>query len=189
MATPKKARQKALLQFLTLLVAVVIIVVAAVLAQNWWNNRPGPQPHDVTVTATNGDAQIEVSPYIVCEPGLECPEGDVPNLPVGPDDTLVLDIPEDIHDHDWQLLMIYDDPAANDQQFHGAYDTTSVEIAGSVDPVNEGDPRPRLMVVEISSAMIGLDANDEETPYATVWSLSTMEEGDTLPEPDSPESP
>ena len=188
MATPKKARQKALLQFLTLLVAVVIIVVAAVLAQNWWNNRPGPQPQDVTVTATNGDDSLEVSPYIVCEPGLECPEGDVPNLPVGADDTLVLGIPENIHDHDWQLLMIYDDPAANDQQFHGAYDATSVEIPGSVDPVNEGDPRPRLMVVEISAAMVGLDADGEETPYATVWSLSTMEEGDSLnaPAPGTP---
>ncbi|GAB3708869.1 DUF2771 domain-containing protein [Corynebacterium nasicanis] len=176
MASPKKARQKALLQFLTLLVAVVIVVVAAVLAQNWWNNRPGPQPHDVAVTADNGSERIEVFPYIVCEPGLECPEGEVPNLPVAADGTLVLEIPEDIHDHDWQLLLIYDDPAANDQQFHGAYDATTVEIPGSVDPVADGDPRPRLMVVEISSAMIGRDAHDEETPYATVWSLSTMED-------------
>ena len=183
MSTAKKARQKSLLQFLTLLVAVVIIVVAAVLAQNWWNNRPGPQPHDVTVTASSGTDSIDVSPYIVCEPGLECPEGEVPNLPVGEDGTLTLEIPEEIHDHDWQLLMIYDDPAANDQQLHGAYDATEVEIPGSVDPVAEGEARPRLMVVEISSAMIGLDANDEETPYATVWSLSTMEDGEVLEEP------
>lgn len=174
MSTPKKARQRSLLQFLALLIAVVIIVVAAVLAQNWWNNRPGPDPRDLTVTARVGDTSIEVSPYLVCEPGLECPEGEVPNLPVGPDDTLVLEIPEPIHDHDWQLLMIYDDPAVNDQQLHGPYDAERVEIPGSVDPLNEGDPRPRLMVVEISSAQIGLDADGEETPYATVWSLSTM---------------
>ena len=189
MTTPKKARQKSLLQFLTLLIAVVIIVVAAVLAQNWWNNRPGPEPQDVTVTATVGGTQIEVAPYLVCEPGLECPEGEVPNLPMGPDDTLVLDIPEPIHDHDWQLLMIYDDPAVNDQQFHGAYDTDSVEIPGSVDPVNEGDPRPRLMVVEISSAMIGHDADGEETPYATVWSLSTMDVERELRAPEDPATP
>ena len=176
MSTPKKARQRSLLQFLALLIAVVIIIVAAVLAQSWWNNRPGPEPGDVTVTARVGDASLEVSPYLVCEPGLECPEGEVPNLPVGPDDTLVLEIPEAIHDHDWQLLMIYDDPAANDQQLHGAYDAESVDIPGSVDPLSEGGERPRLMVVEISSAMIGLDAAGEETPYATVWSLSTMGE-------------
>lgn len=174
MATPKKARQRSLLQFLALLIAVVIIIVAAVLAQNWWNNRPGPDPRDITVTARVGDTSIDVPPYLVCEPGLECPEGEVPNLPVGPDDTLVLEIPEPIHDHDWQLLMIYDDPAVNDQQLHGPYDTEQVEIPGSTDPLNEGDPRPRLMVVEISSAQIGLDADGEETPYATVWSLSTM---------------
>ncbi|WP_439647639.1 DUF2771 domain-containing protein [Corynebacterium hylobatis] len=156
--------------------AVVIIILAAVLAQNWWNNRPGPAPQDITVTARVGDASIEVSPYLVCEPGLECPEGEVPNLPVGPDDTLVLEIPEAIHDHDWQLLMIYDDPAANDQQLHGPYDAEQVEMPGSVDPLIEGDPRPRLMVVEISSAQIGLDADGEETPYATVWSLNTMQD-------------
>ncbi|MCS5480477.1 DUF2771 domain-containing protein [Corynebacterium sp. YIM 101645] len=174
MSTPKKARQRSLLQFLALLIAVVIIIVAAVLAQNWWNNRPGPAPQDITVTARVGDSSLEVSPYLVCEPGLECPEGEVPNLAVGPDDTLVLEIPEPIHDHDWQLLMIYDDPAVNDQQLHGPYDTEQVEIPGSVDPVNAGDPRPRLMVVEISSAQIGPDAEGQETPYATVWSLSTM---------------
>jgi len=189
MATRKQARQKSLLQILALVIAVVIVIVAAVLVQNWWNDRPGPDPREVTLTGSVGEETIEISPYLVCEPGQECPEGEVPNLPVGADDTLALELPESVADHDWQLLMIYDDPAANDQQFHGAYDTTSVEIAGSADPVNEGDPRPRLMVVEISSAMIGLDANDEETPYATVWSLSTMEEGDTLTEPDSPESP
>lgn len=176
MATPKKARKKSLLQFLALVIAVVIIIVAAVVAQGWWNNRPGPEPRDVTVTARVGETSLEVSPYLVCEPGLECPEGEVPNLPVGPDDTLVLEIPEAIHDHDWQLLMIYDDPAANDQQLHGGYDAERVEIPGSVDPLEEGDQRPRLMVVEISSAMIGLDADGEETPYATVWSLSTIQD-------------
>lgn len=176
MSTPRKARQRSLLQFLTLLIAVVIIILAAVLAQNWWNNRLGPAPQDITVTARLDDASIEVSPYLVCEPGLECPEGEVPNLPVDPDDTLLLEIPEAIHDHDWQLLMIYDDPAVNEQQLHGAYDTEQVEIPGSVDPLTEGDPRPRLMVVEISSAQVGLDADGEETPYATVWSLSTLQD-------------
>jgi len=64
-----------------------------------------------------------------------------------------------------------------------------VEIPGSVDPVNEGDPRPRLMVVEISSAMIGHDADGEETPYATVWSLSTMDGERELRAPEDPATP
>lgn len=174
MATRKQARQKSLLQILALLIAVVILLVGGVLLQNWWNNRPGPQPHEVSITATVGDASLEISPYLVCEPGVDCPEGEVPNLAVGPDDTLVLDIPEAIYDHDWQVLMIYDDPAANDQQLHAANDAQQVEIPGSTDPIGENTERPRLMVVEVSSVMLGHNDTGEETPYTTVWSLSTM---------------
>ncbi|RNE48647.1 DUF2771 domain-containing protein [Corynebacterium alimapuense] len=174
MATRKQARQKSLLQILALLIAVVIVIVTAVLMQNWWNDRPGPQPEEVSITATVGEESVEILPYLVCEPGTDCPEGEVPNLSVGEDDTLVLQIPEEIHDHDWQILKIYDDPAVNDQQYHGSFDTTEVEIAGSVDPIEEGDPRPRLVVVEISSVMIGINDDGEENPYATIWSLNTI---------------
>ncbi|MGV0362780.1 DUF2771 domain-containing protein [Corynebacterium minutissimum] len=177
MATVKQARKKSLLQFLALIIAVAVIVVAVVLFQKWWNGRPGPEPQDVTITASVGDETVEVSPYSVCEPGTECQEGEVPNLTVGPDDTLKLDIPEAIYNHEWSVLSIYDDPAANDSTSHGANETTSLEIPGSVDPIEASTgERPNLMVVEISTLMIGHDANGEETPMHTVWSISTMTE-------------
>lgn len=175
MATVKQARKKSLLQFLALIIAVAVIVVAVVLFQKWWNDRPGPEPQDVTITATVGDDTLEVSPYIVCEPGTDCEEGDVPNLTLGPDDTLKLEIPEAISNHEWSVLSIYDDPAANDSTSHGANETTSLEIPGSVPPIEASTGElPKLMVVEISTLMIGQDANGEETPMHTVWSLSTM---------------
>ena len=177
MATVKQARKKSLLQFLALIIAVAVIVVAVVMFQKWWNDRPGPEPKDVTITATVGDETIEVSPYSICEPATECEEGDVPNLTVGPDDTLKLDIPEAISNHEWSVLSIYDDPAANDSTAHGANETTSVEIPGSVAPIEASTgERPLLKVVEISTLMIGHDANGEETPLHTVWSLSTLSE-------------
>ena len=120
MATRKEARKKSLLQILALIVVVAVIVAAVVIFQNWWNQRPGPDPRDIKVTATVGDNSLEVSPYIACEPGADCPEGEVPNLTVGEDDTLKLDIPEEISDHEWKILSIYDDPAANDETAHGA---------------------------------------------------------------------
>ena len=74
------------------------------------------------------------------------------------------------------MLSIYDDPAANDETSHGANETTEVDIPGSVDPIEASTgERPRLMVVEVSSLMIGTDDDGEETPLATVWSLSTMD--------------
>src|SRR5690625_6955843 len=77
MATRKQARKQTLVQVLALLIAVVVIVVAVVLFQSWSNNRPGAHPKDIRVTATVGDESIEVAPYLVCEPGTECPEGEV----------------------------------------------------------------------------------------------------------------
>src|SRR5688500_19241139 len=76
MATRKQARKQTLVQVLALLIAVVVIVVAVVLFQSWSNNRPGAHPKDIRVTATVGDESIEVAPYLVCEPGTECPEGE-----------------------------------------------------------------------------------------------------------------
>lgn len=179
MATRKEARKRSLLQILALIIAVVIIVVGVVVFQNWWNSRPGPEPQEVSITASVGDENKEISPYLVCQPGVECPEGEVPNLIVGEDETLRLDIPEAIHDHEWKVLTIYDDPAANDETVHGGYDTDFVEIPGSVDPIEASTgERPRLMVVEVSALMVGTDDNGEETPFSTVWSLSTMSEED-----------
>lgn len=175
MATRKEARKKSLLQLLALIIAVAVIVVSVVLFQNWWNSRPGPEPQDITVKASVGEKSLDVAPYMVCELGTECPEGEAPNLTVGKDDTLHLEIPEEISNHEWRILSIYDDPAANDEQIHSAGDSSTVDVPGSVDPIKASTgKRPRLMVVEISSLMIGTDGKGEEAPFSTVWSLSTM---------------
>ena len=47
MATRKEARKKSLLQILALIVVVAVIVAAVVIFQNWWNQRPGPDPRDI----------------------------------------------------------------------------------------------------------------------------------------------
>ena len=177
MATVKQARRNALIQLLMLIVAVIVIVGAVVVYQNWANNRPGALPEDVSISASNAATgeSVEVFPYLSCEPGTDCPEGEVPHLTVGPDDTLVLELPRDVVNKQWQLLTIYDDPAANDEQLHGPNETDRVEIPGSVDPIEASTgKRPLLQVVEVSAVMIGRDANGEEAPFTTVWSLSTM---------------
>lgn len=174
MATRKQKRHRSLIQFLTLLVAVVIVLVAIFLGQRWWQSRPGPDPHDVAVAATVGSQSQDVLPYTVCELGADCPEGEIARVPVPADGELQLKIPKAINDHDWQLLLIYDDPAANDQRIFGAHEEDSVTVRGSVDPVDgESGERPKLMVVEVHSMMIGTDADGAETPVAAVWSLNT----------------
>jgi len=176
MATRKQARKQTLIQVLALLIAVVVIVVAVVLFQSWANNRPGAHPEDIRVTASVGEESIEVAPYLVCMPGTECPEGEVPNLYVGEDETLKLELPDDISRYQWQVLSIYDNPAANDETLHGPGETNMVEIPGSVDPIEASDreDRPHLMVVEVSAVLVGTDDDGEEAPFSSVWSISTM---------------
>ncbi len=177
MATIKEAKRRSLFQVIALIFAVIVIVVGVVIFQNWSNNRPGRAPQDIALSASVGDSSVEVFPYMSCEPGTQCPEGEVPNIVVGQDDTLVLDIPADITNHEWQILTIYTDPAANDEQLHGAHETSRVEIPGSVEPIEASSgKRPRLQVVEVSAMMLGTDDSGQEIPVMTVWSLSTMSE-------------
>lgn len=156
-------RKRNLIQFLTLLVVVVAVVAGSIAFQKWWNNRPGPQPDTVAVKA-NGQ---HVKPYMVCEMGVECPEGEVPEVHVGPEDTLRIEVPKEVYDHDWSVLKIYDDPAANDQLFYKGNEAKDVSIKGSAD----SEPRPRLVVVEVSTVLIGHNKEGVETPYTVVWSV------------------
>lgn len=176
MATRKQARRRSLVQFLLLIIAVVIVLVAIFLGQRWWQSRPGPEPQSVTLTATAGESEAEVAPYSVCEiDDPACPEGEVAKVPVAADGELNLEIPRAINDHDWQLLMIYDDPAANDQRLFGPREEHSVTVQGSVDPMAEGEARPKLTVVEVHSLMIGEDDAGDEVPLASVWSIDTTD--------------
>lgn len=174
MATRKEARKKSLLQTLALVVVAAVIIAIVVLAQSWLRNRPDPEPADTAVTAEAGGREYEVYPYIVAEPGVEPVERDVESVEVGEDETLTVTVPDHVFDHDWSAVLIYDDPAANDEILHGPSESDTVSAPGSVDPGQEGAERPKLVVVEIKSVLIGHNDAGEETPYTTVWSVATQ---------------
>lgn len=169
----RKTKRKNMIQFIGLIVAVALVVVVSVFFQNWWNNRPATPPEEVFLTVSAGDQKIEVYPYSMCTPGVECQENDVPQITVNEGDTVHVEVPEAIHDHDWALLTIYDQPAANDEYYYGSYQQTSADVQATLDPIQEGGDRPKLVVIEINSVMIGTDENGEETPYSVTWSVST----------------
>lgn len=172
----RKTKRKNLIQIIALLLAVVLVVVISVVFQTWWNDRPEPEPDTVSISASSPAGEVEVFPFSICEPGVECEENDIPTLVVGEDEELHLQIPETIHDHDWYLLTIYDDPAANDEFYHTSFEATEATVPGSVDPLVEGGERPQLIVVEVASVMIGTDEDGVQTPYTATWSLATVEQ-------------
>ncbi|MDO4909850.1 MAG: DUF2771 domain-containing protein [Corynebacterium sp.] len=168
MATRKK---KNAIQFLILLIIVVLIVAISWGVMRWYNNRPGPAPQDVHLSASINGQKTDVAPYSACEIGASCPDGSTTDVDLGTDDTLSIELPKDVYDHEWSLLKIYDDPAANDQSTFGSNQQKTVEVKGSSDPLTEGGNRPRLVVVEISSLLIGHDSDGNETPYTVTWSI------------------
>lgn len=174
MATRKEAKRKTLLQVLTLVVIAAVVVAVVVLAQSWIRNQPAPEPADTALEVTVGGETTEIYPYMIAEPGVEPEEGDVPTIQAGEDETVTVTVPDHVSDHDWSAVLIYDDPAANDQILHGPHDTNRIEVPVSVDPTTEDGDRPLLMVVEIQSVMIGTDADGNEAPFTTVWSVATQ---------------
>lgn len=158
-------RKKNLKQFLIMIVAVVIVISASIAFQKWWNDRPGKDPKDVRVQVSVGDTKKDVAPYTVCEAGTTCPDGEVTRIEAG-DGTMKITVPREVSDHDWSLLKIYDDPAANDQLYFKGNEKKEVEIPA------KSDSGSRLVVAEVSTILIGRDAQGNETPYTVVWSIN-----------------
>lgn len=176
MATRKEARKKSLLQVLALIIALVIIVVAVVIGQRWWQDRSSNKsPANTTVTVSYGNQKQQIHPYLVQEPGTKANEGEVPSIQVNDSDTVTVDLPGNVYDHDWSAVLIYDNPAANDEQRHGPREAKSVSVpVQSEKKEKPEDPKPKLMVIEIQSVMLGKNDKGDETPYTTIWSVSTQ---------------
>ncbi|MBI8999897.1 DUF2771 domain-containing protein [Corynebacterium sp. CCM 9185] len=173
----RRNKGRNLRQFVTLIIAVIIVVVVSVLFQRWWNDRPGPPPQEITLEASAGDRTVTVTPYSACEIDAECPEGEVTDLPVGADDTLTIMLPPEVYDRDFSLLMIYDNPAANDQRLYPGNSTKKVEVPGSLAlKADDGgkSTEARLLVVELRSPQIGIAADGTESPVRVVWSINAQ---------------
>ncbi|APT84294.1 DUF2771 domain-containing protein [Corynebacterium aquilae] len=168
------AARKNLTQFAILVAAVAVVVTVSVVFQHWWNNRPAPNPASLAIEASSGDNTVEVTPFTACELGEKCPENPVPSLKIGKTGDVKLVLPKDVYDHDWALTKVYDEPAASGEEYFKAYEAKEATIPVEVDAVDGSDGhRPRLVVVEVKSLLVGQNDEGQEAPFEVVWSLST----------------
>lgn len=177
----KAALRKNLLQISALAIAVAIVVAGILLVQRWWEGRPGPDPQSITITATAGDEEIEVPTYQACDLAQEgdCDEAEsVPQLHADAEGEVTLTVPSSVSDYNWDVVAIYDDPAANSHFSYGAKEADSAKIPASAAPGEDGSGEdgsaPKLTVVEASALLVGQDENGEETPVHTVWSVEVV---------------
>ena len=168
----RKRTRKNIAQIIGLLIAVVVVVTASVAFQHWWNNRPR-NPRDIKVTVSWDGGKSTIAPYWVCDFDGQCPAGQAPVADIGGSGTVTVQVPRDVSDNRWTLLTIYDNPAANDEKLFAAGETGTVEVPATLDRPEDGGTAPKLLVVEVHSALVGTDGKGEETPYSVVWALHT----------------
>lgn len=176
-ASTKKQRRKAaqrtqLFTFLGIVVLVVAVAGIVLGYQKWQDSRAQTAPRDLRVTVVTADGEVELAPYSVCSfDDADC-AGDASSLVDFPSDgEITLRLPSEIYNHDWNLVQIFDDPAANTENTYTANEMTEITLQGSSELEDEDGNHPRLTVVEIQSLLID-SSGEEEEPVAAVWSIS-----------------
>lgn len=159
------------------MLAIIAVVIVAIVAglyfyMDWQRNRPGAAPAEIDVTAHAGENEATTRPFSVCEFGEECPEGDVAPIDVAGTDNVRISVPREVAQQQWSVLSIYDDPAANSERTFTPGEAEEVDVPVKADGA-EGEDAPRLVVVEVSTLLIGQDEAGEETPVITTWAFST----------------
>ena len=173
----RKQEQRKQLITAASIIVLVLVVIGAVLGFNQWSkNRDGTDPADLRVIAVVNGEEFEVPPYQTCElDDKDCAPGEPYELELKGADKFTLRIPEEIHDHDWAMLHIFDHPGANTEEYHKSYETTEVEVLTTSEKRPEDGAAPMLNVVEIQSLLVGRDADGEETPISAIWSIAPIE--------------
>ncbi|SIS54458.1 Protein of unknown function [Corynebacterium appendicis CIP 107643] len=174
MVESKAGTSKTALTVAAIAIAVIAIAGGLYFFLNWQENRPATPPAEIEVAAhaDGADKEDEVSatPFSVCEFGAECPEGDIARVNADGAANIRITVPDEVAQQQWSVLSIYDDPAANSERTFTPGEATEVDIPVTAD--NDGNDT-HLVVMEVSTLLVGADDKGEETPVVTTWAFTT----------------
>lgn len=169
----RKRAQRKQLMTMGAIVALVVVVIGGVLLYNrWQDGKIETLPQDQRIIAVVDGEEHEIAPYSVCQlDDPDCKPSEPYKLQVGDAEEVTLKPPEDVYDHDWSLLQIFDEPGANQDNYYKSYEREEVTLDLEASVKTDDGRTPQLKVLELHSMLVGLDDNDEQTPYATIWSI------------------
>lgn len=169
----RKRAQRKQLMTMGAIVALVVVVIGGVLLYNrWQDGKVETLPQDQRIIAVVDGEEHEIAPYSVCQlDDPDCKPSEPYKLQVGDAKKVTLKPPEDVYDHDWSLLQIFDEPGANQDNYYKSYEREEVTLDLEASVKADDGSTPQLKVLELHSMLVGLDDNDEQTPYATIWSI------------------
>ena len=166
----QKRNKRIITTAIAFVIALAVIVGLAIAAGRFLSARAYVDPATLELNVTVAENTTTVSPYTVCEVGTQCADGEVHILSLNdsPTGTVTIAVPEDVYDHEWTLLAIYDDPAQNEEQTFTAHEKTSVDLPSE-------KAGAKLMIVEANSVQVSQDDAGEETPVIVTWSVADEE--------------
>lgn len=169
----RKRAQRKQLMTMGAIVALVVVVIGGVLLYNrWQDGKIETLPQDQRIIAVVNGEEHEIAPYSVCQlDDPDCKPSQPYKLHVGNAKKVTIKPPEDIYNHDWSLLQIFDEPGANQDNYYKSYEREEVTLDLKASLKADDGSTPQLKVLELHSMLVGLDDNDEQTPYATIWSI------------------
>lgn len=168
-----RAQRKQLIPIAAIVVLVAVVVASVLAYYHWKDNHIETLPQDQRVVAVVNGQETEVAPYSTCEvDDQHCKEGEPFELSMGGAKKFTLKIPQDVYDHDWRLVEIFNDPGANTESYYKSNEKKEVEISLDSPKKTDDGSTPRLTVLEIQSLLIGEDADGEQTPVNAVWSIT-----------------
>lgn len=165
MTASRRGSSRLALQLGATVLAVAVLLAGVYAFMNWQRSQPGLPVEDLRVHVTASDGEHEIAPYTLCPLDEQCDGGEPPALKRGDADSLTFRIDPDIAAGSWRLLLIYDDPSANEERLHQAGEATE-ETAPTV---KDG---ATLLVAEVSTLAVKNDDHGEEIPVVATWSVA-----------------
>lgn len=165
MTASRRGSSRLALQLGATVLAVLVLLAGVYAFMNWQRSQPGLPVEDLRIHVTASDGEHEIAPYTLCPLDAQCDGGEPPALKRGDADSLTFRIDPDIAAGSWRLLLIYDDPSANEERLHQAGET----VEETAPAVKDG---AKLLVAEVSTLAIKNDDHGEEIPVVATWSVA-----------------
>lgn len=175
MAQQRSAKQSNLIKTLAITLIGVVVLVGGVYAfLEYQRNRPVTPVRDlnVEIAAAGSEEVREIPPYTVCELDEECVGDEAPTVSLGSlggAEEVVVRVPREVSQVSWRLLLVYDDPDANEERILQSGESQEETVPTVT------DSGARLVVAEVSALTIDVDDNGEETPVIATWSVGFEE--------------
>ena len=175
-ARRKQEQRKQLMAFAAIVLVVLIVAAAIVFYNRWKADKVETLPQDQRIVAVVDGKEKEIAPYATCEiDDKNCKPGQPVPLELGGAKELTLRIPQDVSNHDWSMLKIYNDPGANQDNYFRSDEAKEVQLKVNAERKSSDGSTPSLKLVEVRSMLVGLDSEKHQTPVNTIWSIEIKE--------------